>query len=79
LNKNNFTAEELTLSQALHFLKKEEIKPQGISQYLIATHQNIPLGFLKKAGNRYNNLYPKEWRIRMDIPAHINSGTLVAL
>lgn len=32
--------------------------------YVILTHQQLPLGFVKNLGNRCNNLYPQEWRIR---------------
>lgn len=27
-------------------------------------YNNVPLGFVKNIGNRANNLYPQEWRIR---------------
>ncbi len=66
LNKDYFTQENLDLNIALKFLKKEEIKTDGNSRYILAQYKNKPLGWLKNAGNRYNNLYPKEWRIRMD-------------
>jgi 16S rRNA C967 or C1407 C5-methylase (RsmB/RsmF family)/NOL1/NOP2/fmu family ribosome biogenesis protein len=67
LKKDAFTTEALDLKTALTYLKKEDIKPTGTEQYLLATYRHTPLGFLKKAGNRYNNLFPKEWRIRMEI------------
>jgi NOL1/NOP2/sun family putative RNA methylase len=66
VNKSNFTVEDLDLQTAIKFLRKEEIKPEGKSKYLLAQYKNQPIGWLKNAGNRYNNLYPKEWRIRMD-------------
>jgi hypothetical protein len=28
----------------------------------------VPLGFVKNLGNRANNYFPKEWRIRMNLP-----------
>ena len=31
---------------------------------LLLTYENVPLGFAKNVGNRLNNLYPNEWRIR---------------
>lgn len=67
LNRTAFATEELELQQALQFLKKEDVRPLSESQYVIPTYKNIPLGFLKKAGNRYNNMFPKEWRIKMDV------------
>ena len=30
----------------------------------LLTYENVPLGFAKNVGNRLNNLYPNEWRIR---------------
>ena len=35
--------------------------PMGV---LLLTYENVPLGFAKNVGNRLNNLYPNEWRIR---------------
>jgi 16S rRNA C967 or C1407 C5-methylase (RsmB/RsmF family)/NOL1/NOP2/fmu family ribosome biogenesis protein len=67
LNKQAFKQEEFDLTKALTFLKKEDIKPMSSDPYILVTYHDTPLGFLKKAGNRYNNLYPKEWRIRMEI------------
>jgi len=67
LNQAFFNAEEVDMETALHYLKKEDIKPTGTTQYLLATYKGTPLGWLKKAGNRYNNLFPKEWRIRMEV------------
>ncbi|HPR31780.1 MAG TPA: RNA methyltransferase [Prolixibacteraceae bacterium] len=66
LEKERFPSIELDRSEALRFLRKEDIRPPGNEPFLRASFENTPLGFLKRAGNRYNNLYPKEWRIRMD-------------
>jgi NOL1/NOP2/fmu family ribosome biogenesis protein len=35
--------------------------PRG---YVLLTYKDAPLGFVKNIGNRANNLYPQEWRIR---------------
>jgi NOL1/NOP2/fmu family ribosome biogenesis protein len=32
--------------------------------YLLLTYKGVPIGFAKNIGNRANNLYPAEWRIR---------------
>lgn len=58
---------ELTKDQALHYLKGETFDLKGEKGYQLVTYQNIPLGWIKHLGNRFNNLYPKEWRIRMRI------------
>lgn len=54
---------------ALRYLKKEEIPaPEHSKGWMLVTYQGIGLGWVKSLGNRLNNYYPKEWRIRMDIP-----------
>ena len=58
---------ELSKEQALHYLKGETFDLKGERGYNLVTYQNIPLGWIKHLGNRFNNLYPKEWRIRMRI------------
>lgn len=66
LNRIAFPTEELTYEQAIAYLRKEAITlsaeaPRG---YVLVTYKEIPLGFVKNIGNRANNLYPQEWRIR---------------
>jgi len=67
-NQHYFPAIDLSLDQALRFLKREEfrIEFQANGWHLI-TYKKIPLGWAKNIGNRFNNNYPKEWRIRMTI------------
>ncbi len=57
---------ELSYQQAIAFLRREAIAlvPQAQTGLLTVTFQGIPLGMVKNVGNRANNLYPKEWRIR---------------
>jgi 16S rRNA C967 or C1407 C5-methylase (RsmB/RsmF family)/NOL1/NOP2/fmu family ribosome biogenesis protein len=66
LPKNDFPKQELTESEAVEFLRKNdfEIKELPIG-WVLMTYQNLPLGWIKNLGNRINNYYPKEWRIRM--------------
>ncbi len=65
LPKNAFESIELDESQALAFLKKEEIKFDQIPQgWLLVNFRGQSLGWLKNLGSRLNNYYPKEWRIR---------------
>jgi NOL1/NOP2/fmu family ribosome biogenesis protein len=35
--------------------------PKG---FVLLTFKNEPIGFVKNLGNRANNLYPQEWKIR---------------
>lgn len=66
LNPDIFTREEIGYDQAIAYLRKEAIAlsadvPRGI---VLLTYKNTLLGFVKNIGNRANNLYPQEWRIR---------------
>ena len=66
LEEGVFPKAELTYEQAIAYLRKEGLildasVPRG---YVLVTYQQLPLGFVKNIGNRANNLYPQEWRIR---------------
>lgn len=61
-----FPRAELTLEQALAYLRRETITldaemPRG---YVTVAYQGFVLGFVNNLGTRANNLYPQEWRIR---------------
>lgn len=66
LNQNAFQTLETDWQTAIKFLRKEAfILPSEIPKgYILLTYKNTPLGFIKNIGNRFNNLYPQEWRIR---------------
>ena len=51
---------------AIAYLRKEAVAldgdvPRG---FVLLIYHSLPLGFVKNVGNRANNLYPPEWRIR---------------
>lgn len=60
-----FRTVEVAREKALGYLHREALlfadEPVG---YLLLTYRGAPLGFVKNIGNRANNLYPAEWRIR---------------
>jgi 16S rRNA C967 or C1407 C5-methylase (RsmB/RsmF family)/NOL1/NOP2/fmu family ribosome biogenesis protein len=60
---------EADWQNAIAFLRKESIVlPDDLPRdYVLLRHENLPLGWLKNLGNRSNNLYPNEWRIRMNV------------
>ncbi|WP_102406739.1 methyltransferase RsmF C-terminal domain-like protein [Parabacteroides bouchesdurhonensis] len=66
LNAKAFPSVELNWEEAIKFLKKETVLlPGNIEKgYVLVTYKGFPLGFVKHLGNRTNNLYPQEWRIR---------------
>ena len=55
----------LTREQALSYLRTESLNLSDVPLGLVLlTYEGVPLGFAKNVGNRLNNLYPNEWRIR---------------
>ncbi|WP_423774486.1 methyltransferase RsmF C-terminal domain-like protein, partial [Barnesiella intestinihominis] len=69
---------EASLDTALAYLRRESLflptdLPRG---YILVTYEGFPLGWAKHLGNRTNNLYPQEWRIRSgytpDTPFELN-------
>ena len=66
MNASAFPRAEVSYQEALAYLRRETIRlsenvPRG---YVVVTYRNVPLGFVKNVGNRANNLYVNEWRIR---------------
>ena len=61
-----FPEVELPKEDALNYLAKEAVVlPEGTPKgFVTATYLGHPLGFLKNLGNRSNNLYPSEYRIK---------------
>ena len=76
LKQEVFPHAELTYPQALAYLRREAITldPSVPKGYVLVTYQHVALGFVKNLGNRANNLYPQEWRIRSGyIPEEIKT------
>jgi len=69
LKKGGFPETDLSLRDALLYLKRDNlVVKNGPTGWNLTTYNNVNLGFLKNLGNRINNYYPVEWRIRMNIP-----------
>lgn len=68
LDLNSVDRVGLDYKTAISFLKRENIFLENENRgYLLLSYKNQPLGWVKNLGNRCNNLYPQEWRIRMNI------------
>jgi 16S rRNA C967 or C1407 C5-methylase (RsmB/RsmF family)/NOL1/NOP2/fmu family ribosome biogenesis protein len=66
LNPEAFQQVELTLQDALRYLRKEAVFFEGMKKgFTLMTYAGVPLGWINALENRANNLYPAEWRIRM--------------
>ena len=68
LNRQAFNAVELPQQEALRYLHRDNIfvadAPTGFN---LVTFKGLPLGWIKNIGNRWNNLYPQNWKIRMNV------------
>lgn len=57
---------ELKKETALSILRKETPElSQSVKGWALVCYEGLGLGWVKGLGHRYNNYYPKEWRIRM--------------
>ena len=61
-----FPSVELDYAEAIAYLRKEAVAlPAGTPRgYVTVRYKSVPLGFEKNIGNRANNLYPAEWKIK---------------
>jgi 16S rRNA C967 or C1407 C5-methylase (RsmB/RsmF family)/NOL1/NOP2/fmu family ribosome biogenesis protein len=69
LRAGAFPEEEIGLSQSIAYLQRNNFAFKGsIKGWNILTYKGINLGFVNNIGNRVNNYFPVEWRIRMNAP-----------
>lgn len=66
LDSHAFTMAEVDRETALEYLRGNAIVLDSnvANGYVIICFEGHPLGFVKNMGNRSNNLYPHEWRIK---------------
>lgn len=68
LNRQAFNAVELPLPDALRYLHRDNVfVPDAATGFNLVTYNNLSLGWIKNIGNRWNNLYPQNWKIRMNV------------
>lgn len=73
LNRSVYPKIELTIEEAITYLKRDEISPASINRgWNLVTYKSTPIGWVKNLGNRYNSAFPKEWRIRMSVSEFYN-------
>jgi len=79
LRRGFFPEAELSYSDAIAYLRKEPVAlpsttPRG---FVLVTYHGAPLGFEKNIGNRANNLYPQEWKIKSShVPSENHETTI---
>jgi 16S rRNA C967 or C1407 C5-methylase (RsmB/RsmF family)/NOL1/NOP2/fmu family ribosome biogenesis protein len=70
LLRNSFPQEELYFHKAVSYLRRDSFTmPSASKGWNIVTYKGVNLGFVNNIGNRVNNYFPVEWRIRMSLPA----------
>lgn len=66
LNRAYLTTAEMDETSALAYLRKEtNFAVNAPNGYVLLTFKGIALGWIKHLGNRFNNLYPQAYRLRM--------------
>ena len=61
-----FPSADVSYAQAVAYLRREAIvlPPDTPRGFVVVTYRGAALGFVKNVGNRANNLYPQEWKIK---------------
>lgn len=68
LNREAFPQIDVPIENSLNFFKKEEMQlVSGDRGWNLLSHRDIPIGWVKNLGNRFNSSLPKDWRIRMSL------------
>ncbi len=75
--KNRFPEIELSLNEALSYLHRDNFAVEFVDKgWNIVTYKGINLGFVNNIGTRFNNYYPVEWRIRMNISEYFKANVI---
>jgi NOL1/NOP2/fmu family ribosome biogenesis protein len=78
LKKNQFPSNELVLSDALSYLRRDSFNVKlAEKSWNLITYKGVNLGFINNIGTRFNNYYPVEWRIRMAIQEN-NKASIIS-
>ncbi len=68
IEESEIVTEVLDYEQAIRFLRKESIQLTSTEKtFVLLKYDAVNIGWVKNLGNRSNNLYPQNWRIRMQL------------
>lgn len=73
VREDNMPHVALDYAEAIRYLRREapQLSPDTPKGWVTVTYDGEPLGLAKHLGQRTNNLYPQEWRIRTNhTPEH---------
>jgi len=77
LKTGTFPVNKINLSEALLYLRRDSFNLKtAIKGWNLVTYKGINIGFINNLGNRVNNYFPVEWRIRMDLPETGNENII---
>jgi 16S rRNA C967 or C1407 C5-methylase (RsmB/RsmF family)/NOL1/NOP2/fmu family ribosome biogenesis protein len=77
LKKDIFYENAVNLYDALAFMRRDKFSlPDAAKGWNLVTYKGINLGFVNNLGNRVNNYFPVEWRIRMNLPEPGNENII---
>ena len=81
LRHGAFAEVTLDYAQCIAYLRKEsiELPPDTPRGFVLLTYKGMAIGFAKNIGNRSNNLYPAEWKIRSAYIPENQSEILTAI
>ncbi len=69
LNGNLYETADIGLEDAVKFMSRENFALGSVGKgYILLKYGEIPLGFVKNIGNRFNTLWPMSRRIRTRMP-----------
>jgi 16S rRNA C967 or C1407 C5-methylase (RsmB/RsmF family)/NOL1/NOP2/fmu family ribosome biogenesis protein len=69
LREDAFPAIGADLRKALAYLRRDTMSlAESSDGWKLLRYKEVSIGFVKKIGNRVNNYFPTDWRIRMSIP-----------
>lgn len=64
VNTQAFPVVELDENGIIRYLKGEALPARPASGFAMVQHRQLPLGWVKGAGNRWNDHWPVHWRIK---------------
>jgi len=67
IRKDAFTVAGVDLPEAIAYMRRDSFPVDNSHKgWILLNYKGINLGFVKNIGNRINNYFPVEWRIRMN-------------
>lgn len=65
IRTDTFPAVELAYDEAISYLRRDKITCEGAERgWNVVRYKGVNLGFINNTGNRINNYFPLDWRIR---------------